>query len=343
MSRTDACWHLVTAEECGQRVDRLLAGREGVPSRTFAANLAQKGLVRVEGRTVAKHHLVREGERVEWDLPLPERVGDLVPERIPLDVRYEDEHLMVISKPAGLVVHPARGHWTGTLVHALLAHSEELGTLAGEDRPGIVHRLDKDTSGLMMVAKSDQAQAVLGDQIKVRSVDRRYLTLVHGTIGPDTGLIDAPIARHPKDRLRMAVSDAPSARQAVTTFTVLERFEAGRNDDGYSLVECKLYTGRTHQIRLHMHFIDHPCVGDPVYGRRRSKAELGLERQFLHSWRIVLDHPISGEAIELVDALPADLAAALSSIEGDSRGRTEAGEAALSLLARVPPGGLRLA
>ncbi|HCW89736.1 MAG TPA: RluA family pseudouridine synthase, partial [Marinobacter sp.] len=147
-------------------------------------------------------------------------------------------------------VHPAHGHWSGTLVHALLAHSEDLGTLAGDERPGIVHRLDKDTSGLMMVAKDDETQALLGEAIKIRAIERRYVTLVHGYIAPDTGIVDAPIGRHPRDRMRMAVDDGPGSKQAVTTFRVLERFMAGTHDDGYTLVECKLYTGRTHQIRV---------------------------------------------------------------------------------------------
>lgn len=335
--------HTVTEQEAGTRLDKVLGGLPGVPSRTWAARAAEQGLVLVDGRPAGKQHLVTAGEVIAWEPPAREVAGDLAPEPIPLDIRYEDEHLIILCKPAGLVVHPARGHQTGTLVHALLAHSEDLGTLAGEDRPGIVHRLDKDTSGLMMVAKSDEAQAVLGDAIKVRAVDRRYLTLVHGRIAPDTGLIDAPIARHPKDRLRMAVVESPSARQAVTTFRVLERWDAGRDDDGYTLIECKLYTGRTHQIRVHMAFTSHPCVGDQLYGRRRPKADLGLARQFLHSWRIALDHPITGEHLELADALPADLASALASIEGESFGRTEAGEEVLGVLEGVPAGGARMA
>ncbi len=167
-----------------------------------------------------------------------------------------------------------------------------------------MHRLDKDTSGLMMVAKTDTAQIALQQAIKVRSVDRRYLTLVHGRIAPDTGLIDAPLARDPRERMRMAVSDATSAKQSVTTFRVLERFEAGRFDDGFTLLECKLYTGRTHQIRVHMAYISHPCVGDQVYGQRKLKADLGLERQFLHAYRLSLTHPVTGEEMQFVDPLP---------------------------------------
>jgi 23S rRNA pseudouridine1911/1915/1917 synthase len=241
--------------------------------------------------------------------------------------------MIVLSKQAGLVVHPAEGNWTGTLVHALLAHSDTLGSLQGEDRPGIVHRLDKDTSGLMMVAKTDVAQIALQQAIQIRSVDRRYLTLVHGRIAPDSGLIDAPLSRDPRERMRMAVSDATSAKQSVTTFRVLERFEAGRFDDGFTLLECKLYTGRTHQIRVHMAYIHHACVGDQVYGQRKLKADLGLERQFLHSHRLRFEHPITGEPMAFVDAPPDDLASRLKQLESYSEGRTEAGDEVLGMLA----------
>jgi 23S rRNA pseudouridine1911/1915/1917 synthase len=218
-------------------------------------------------------------------------------------------------------------------VHALLAHADDLGTMQGEERPGIVHRLDKDTSGLMMVAKSDRAQVALQEAIKVRSVDRRYLTLVHGWIAPDTGLIDAPLARDQRDRMRMSVSDRVDAKQSVTTFRVLERFDAGRHDDGFTLLECKLYTGRTHQIRVHMAYIKHPCVGDPVYGIGRLKADLDLERQFLHAYRLALDHPVSGEPLRFLDPPPEDLATRLAAIEDLSTGRTSAGDEVMALLA----------
>jgi 23S rRNA pseudouridine1911/1915/1917 synthase len=300
-------------------------------SRSAAQKLIAGDHVLVNGTIAAKNHIVRAGERIEVFVP-PAEPSDLTPEHIPLDIRYEDADLIILSKPAGLVVHPARGHYTGTLVHALLAHSVDLGTLQGEDRPGIVHRLDKDTSGLMMVAKSDRAQAVLSEALKIRSVERRYATLVHGYIAPDTGLIDAPLGRNPKDRMRMAVSDHESAKQSVTTFRVLERFMAGRYDDGYTLVECKLYTGRTHQIRVHMGYIHHPVVGDPLYGRNHPKADLGLDRQFLHAYRLSLEHPITGEKLDFLDPLPADLAERLRRLEPDSMGRTEAGDEVIKLL-----------
>jgi 23S rRNA pseudouridine1911/1915/1917 synthase len=323
--------HAVKGDEAGMRLDRLLGDLDAVVSRSAAQKLIDGGHVLVNGSLAAKNHICRAGERIEVFVP-PAEPSDLTPEHIPLDIRYEDTDLIILSKPAGLVVHPARGHYTGTLVHALLAHSEELGTLQGEDRPGIVHRLDKDTSGLMMVAKSDRAQAVLSEALKIRSVERRYATLVHGYIAPDTGLIDAPLGRNPKDRMRMAVSDHESAKQSVTTFRVLERFMAGVHDDGYTLAECKLYTGRTHQIRVHMGYIHHPVVGDPLYGRNHPKADLGLDRQFLHAYRLSLEHPISGEPLDFLDPLPADLAERLGRLESDSMGRTSAGEEVIRLL-----------
>lgn len=330
--------HNVRADEAGMRLDILLGQLDVLPSRSAAQRLLAGGYVRVNGEIAHKRHITRPGERIDV-YPAPAEESVLEAEDIPLDIRFEDAHLIVLCKPAGLVVHPARGHSTGTLVHALLGHTGELGTQQGDERPGIVHRLDKDTSGLMMVAKDDETQVALSEALKVRSVERRYVTLVHGYIAPDTGIIDAPLARHPKDRLRMAVSDHPDAKQAVSTLRVLERFNAGRYDDGYTLVECKLYTGRTHQIRVHMQYIKHPVVGDPLYGRNHPKADLGLGRQFLHAYRIAFDHPITGERIDLTDALPADLAGPLRALEPESLGRTAAGDEVLPIV--LPEGGPR--
>lgn len=321
----------VRAHEAGDRLDVYLAGTDVVASRAAAQRLIAGGWVRVNGEVAAKRHVVRPGERIDVYLP-PEEPAELVPESIPLDIRYEDEHLIVLAKPAGLVVHPARGHDSGTLVHALLAHTDELGSQSGEDRPGIVHRLDKDTSGLMMVAKDDEAQVALSAALKLRAIERRYVALVHGYIAPDSGIIDAPLARHHKDRTRMTVSGHQGAKQSVTTFRVLERFMAGPHDDGYTLVECKLYTGRTHQIRVHMQYIKHPVVGDPLYGRRHPKADLGLARQFLHAYRIAFDHPVTGERIDLVDPLPEELARLLRALGPSSMGRTEAGDEVIPLV-----------
>lgn len=323
--------HTVTGDESNERLDKLLGGLEFIVSRSAAARLIDGGNVRINGKLVTKRHIVRAGERVTVEIPPYDR-GDLEAEHIPLDVRYEDSDLIVLSKQADLVVHPAHGNWSGTLVNALLAHSDQLGTLQGEDRPGIVHRLDKDTSGLMLAAKNDFAQASLSEAIKIRAIDRRYVTLVHGYISPDSGIIDAPLGRDPRDRIKMAVVDTQHAKQAVTTFRVLERYMAGTHDDGYTLIECKLYTGRTHQIRVHMAYIDHPCVGDQTYGKSNVKADRGLERQFLHSHRIAFTHPRTGAELEFFDPPPEDLARILEAIEPDSMGRTEAGDEVLALL-----------
>ena len=332
----DIVSHTVRGDEAGARVDVLIAEQGLLPSRALAQKLIERNCVRVNGQTVTKRYKPRGGDRITIEIP-PMQESELVAEDVELDIRFEDESLIVLSKPAGMVVHPAHGHWSGTLVHALLGHSDDLGTLAGEERPGIVHRLDKDTSGLMIVAKNDDVQRALQSAIKQRLVERRYVTLVHGRIVPDTGLVDAPIGRHPKDPRKMWVSDASGARQAVTSFRTLERFEAGGYDDGYTLVECKLQTGRTHQIRVHMAYIKHAVVGDPLYGRCRLKEDLGLTRQFLHSYSLAFDHPVTGERIALVDPLAPDLADALRSIADRSDGRTAAGDEVIPLaLPEVP-------
>jgi len=323
--------HQVRGDDVGSRIDVLLAEVDLVASRALAQKLIERNCVRVNGLTVNKRYKVRSGDRIVVEFP-PMQESDLIPEDVALDIRFEDDDMIVLSKAAGMVVHPAHGHWSGTLVHALLAHSDDLGTLAGDERPGIVHRLDKDTSGLMMVAKNDDAQRALSSGIQQRLIDRRYVTLVHGRIVPDTGLIDAPIGRHQKDRQKMWVTDSAGARHAVTSFRVLERFEAGAVDDGYTLIECKLQTGRTHQIRVHLAYIQHPVVGDPLYGRRRLKDDLGLTRQFLHSYRLAFDHPVSGEPVSIIDPLPADLAVALRSIADRSAGRTDAGDEVVALV-----------
>jgi 23S rRNA pseudouridine1911/1915/1917 synthase len=317
--------HTVRGDDVGSRIDVMLAEVDLVASRALAQKLIERNCVRVNGQTVNKRYKVRSGDQVTVEFP-PMQPSDLVAEDVALDIRFEDGDMIVLSKPAGMVVHPAHGHWSGTLVNALLAHSDDLGTLAGEERPGIVHRLDKDTSGLMMVAKNDDAQRALSSGIQQRLIDRRYLALVHGRIVPDSGLIDAPIGRNAKDRQKMWVSDAAGARHAVTSFRVLERFEAGAVDDGYTLIECKLQTGRTHQIRVHCAYIQHPVVGDPLYGRRRLKDDLGLTRQFLHSYSLTFDHPRTGERISITDPLPSDLASALDSIGDRTDGRTAVGD-----------------
>lgn len=320
---------LVDELDAGTRLDSFLGGQDPCPSRSACARLIEAGAVAVNGETnLSKKYCVAAGDRISVELPEERELGAVIPQAIPLDIRFEDDYLIVLSKQRGLVCHPAHGHADGTLANALVYHCglEHLGTLQGEDRPGIVHRLDRDTTGLMLAAKDDATQRALQDLIRLRTLDRRYIALVHGYIAHDEGTIDTGIARSTRDRVKMAVSDDPFARQAITTFRVLERFDAERFDEGYTLVECHLYTGRTHQIRVHMRHINHPLVGDPLYGKGSERADLGLTRQFLHSWRVKFAHPVTGEEIECRDTLPWDLAAALEELEDRSLGRTEAGE-----------------
>lgn len=314
----------------GERLDSFLASQDNMPSRSACAKLIESGAVTINSTHAdSKSEKVCLGDRIQAEVEEPEEVGGpLAPNPyIPLDIRFEDEYLIVLSKQAGLVCHPAPGHVDDTLANALVAHCGygHLGMLQGEERPGIVHRLDRDTSGLMVAAKDDRTQKVLQDLIRLRVLDRRYVVLVHGYVAPDDGTIVTGIARSTKDRLRMAVSDDPGAREAITTFKTLERFEAGRRDEGYSLLECHLYTGRTHQIRVHMRHIGHPVVGDPLYGKGSLLQNKGLTRQFLHSWHIRFDHPCTGETIELADRLPDDLLNVLESLQGTSMGLTERG------------------
>lgn len=327
--------YLVTSLDAGVRLDQFLGNQDACPSRSACAKLIESGAVDVNGETCySKKQVVVEGDRIEVDLPEVRDPGALEPQAIPLDIRYEDDYLIVLSKQRGLVCHPAHGHESGTLANALVYHCgiDHLGTLQGEDRPGIVHRLDRDTSGLMLAAKDDDTQRALQDLIRLRTLDRRYVALCHGYIAMDFGTINTGIARSTRDRVKMAVSDDPFARQAITTFKVLERFEAERGDEGYTLVECHLYTGRTHQIRVHMRHINHALVGDPLYGKGSERANLGLTRQFLHSWRVKFTHPVTGRDIELHDELPWDLAAAYDEIADRSMGRTEAGDEIIPLI-----------
>lgn len=323
---------LVGPEADGMRLDAFLAMGNDMPSRSACAKLVEEGRVSINTcEATSKSEKVLLGDRVmaELDEKDPDAGGLLAPNpEIDLDIRFEDEHLIVLSKQAGLVCHPSPGHVDDTLANALVAHCGygHLGMLQGEDRPGIVHRLDMDTSGLMVAAKSDEVQKALQDLIRLRVLDRRYVVLVHGYVAHDTGTIVTGIARSTRDRLRMMVTDDPAARESITTYTTLERFEAGRRDDGYSLLECHLYTGRTHQIRVHMRHTGHCVVGDQLYGRGDDRMNHGLRRQFLHSWHIAFDHPVTGEAIERADRLPDDLLAILEELKETSMGRTEAGE-----------------
>jgi 23S rRNA pseudouridine1911/1915/1917 synthase len=256
---------------------------------------------------VLKSKSVVEGDLVDIEIPVLAPSG-VKPERIKLNIKYEDDDLIVLSKPAGLVVHPAAGHRSGTLVNALLSHTRGLSGIGGEDRPGIVHRLDKDTSGLMLVAKTDAAHTGLSNQLRNRTIGKTYTALVRGGLKTDTGIIDEPIGRHPKDRKKMAV-EPKRGREAKTTWRVIDHYR------GYTLVDVSLMTGRTHQIRVHMAHIGHPIAGDPVYGGGdKADTALGLDRQFLHASGLKFTHPVTGEKMAFTDDLPEDLRAALGKL-----------------------------
>lgn len=331
-----------TALDAGERLDSLLAARACFASRSAAARAIESGNVFVNGANVVKKYAVAAGDVIVYQEEEEVEAGPVTGQPIDLDIRFEDDDLIVLSKQIGLVCHPSVDHADGTLVNALIYHcgADHLCNVQGEDdRLGIVHRLDRDTSGLMLAAKTDAAGYALMEDIRDRAVDRHYLALVHGVIAPDTGMIDAPIARSANERTRMAVRDVPSARDAVTTFRVLERFEPRQHDDGYTLIDCKLFTGRTHQIRVHMQYAKHPLVGDPVYtanGPKDARAQLGLKRQFLHSFRIRFTHPETSEELKFADNLPLDLDEALRSLGDRSRGMTDAGREVAALLADAP-------
>jgi 23S rRNA pseudouridine1911/1915/1917 synthase len=288
-------------EEVGLRADIVLAKRAGV-TRTLAQRALRDGAVGIAGRTVRPSYRLEASDVVEGVIPEP-AVAAPRAEEIPLKIVFSDDRVLVVSKPAGLVTHPARGHADGTLVNALLGLGEPLSG-AESSRPGIVHRLDKDTSGLLLVAKDDDAGRHLVDAIRARAVDRRYLALVEGAMRPASGTIDAPIGRHPVKRRRMAV--VPGGKPAVTHYTVVD--SAG----GLTLLEAKLETGRTHQIRVHLAHLGHPVAGDRVYGGSAERARaLGLARPFLHSWRLEFPHPDGGRTIAITDELPDELTAVL--------------------------------
>lgn len=334
--------HVVTLDQAGTRLDALLGSAGCYDSRSAAQRAIEEGRVLVNGVPQSKRYQVKAGDAVVFEQDAePERTV-LRGEPIDLDIRYEDDHLIVLSKQIGLVCHPSVDHHDGTLVNALIYHCgiEHLANVQGEfDRLGIVHRLDMDTSGLMLVAKDDATGYALMDAIRERAVNRHYLALVHGVIAHDTGMIDAPIARSAKDRTRMTVRDTPSARDAMTTFRVLERFEARPHDDGYTLIDCKLYTGRTHQIRVHLEYARHPLVGEQVYtanAPRFESAQLGCDRQFLHSFHIDFVHPITEKTLAFDDNLPADLEHVLQALEERSMGKTEAGREVANRLAEAP-------
>lgn len=309
--------HIVAGpEDEGMRLDKFLSVRVEELTRSAAERLAEQGQVSSGGKTLEKKYRLRAGDAIE--VILPEPVGlDILPEAIPLDIRYEDADLLVVNKPKGMVVHPAAGHAGGTLVNALLAHcGDSLSGINGVIRPGIVHRIDKDTSGLLIVAKNDFAHQRLAEQIKEHSFTRMYEAVVHGNLKEDTGTIDAPIGRHPTDRKRMAVTEKNS-RHAVTHFEVLARYK------GFTHVRLKLETGRTHQIRVHMAYIGHPVAGDPVYGPKKPVPN--LDGQCLHARVIGFVHPRTGEYLEITSELPSYFTAFLEKLKKQTFGGMECG------------------
>lgn len=275
---------VVTPEKAEQRLDVCLTLQDAELTRSQVQRLIRDGKALVDGKPAKSNHRLRAGERVQLAIPVA-RPLVIEPEDIPLDIVYEDDDLLIVNKVQGMVTHPAQGHYTGTLVNALLYHVQNLSSLNGELRPGIVHRLDKDTSGLLIVAKNDKAHLVLSERLKKREIERHYLALVHGNLRLDQGTIEAPIARHPIMRKKMAI--VSGGRDALTYYKVRERF------NGYTLLELQLETGRTHQIRVHLAHLGHPIVGDVTYGPRR--AAFALQGQLLHAWRLTFAHPISQE------------------------------------------------
>ena len=293
MARTEEL--LVLPEEDGQRLDKFLSERLEELTRTAAEKLAISGKVCKSGVALSKSYKVRAGDCIAVTIPAPVE-AEVLPEAIPLDIVYEDADLLVVNKPKGMVVHPAAGNPSGTLVNALLAHcGDSLSGIGGVIRPGIVHRIDKDTSGLLIVAKNDFAHVRLAEQIKAHSFTREYEAVVYGNVKQDEGVIDAPIGRHPTDRKKMAVTEKNS-RSALTRFEVIARYQ------GFTHVRLILETGRTHQIRVHMAYLGHPVAGDERYGPKKGIRE--LHGQCLHAKKIGFRHPRTGEWLDFDSELP---------------------------------------
>lgn len=302
---------VVAPEQAGARLDKFISLAVPELTRSLAEKYITEGRATKDGAPLPKSHRVGPGERIAVEIPDPEPL-DVRPEPIALDIVYEDADLLVVDKPKGMVVHPAPGNYTGTLVNALLAHcGGSLSGINGVIRPGIVHRIDKDTSGLLIVAKNDFAHKQLAEQIKAHSFTRIYEAVVHGTVKDDRGTVDAPIGRHPVDRKRMAVTEKGS-RNAVTHYRVLARYP------GFTHIQCQLETGRTHQIRVHMAYIGHPVAGDPVYGPKKPVP--CLHGQCLHARVIGFVHPRTGKYMEFSSGLPVYFTAFLQKLkrQGDS-------------------------
>lgn len=287
----------VEPASAGARLDRWLSDRLTDLSRARLQALIRGGLVRVDGAVLKAAHRLRGGERVEVEAPPPVE-EELVPEPAALAILYEDEHVLVVDKPTGMVVHPGAGRARGTLAAAILAHAPTTAGVGGPRRPGIVHRLDKGTSGLLVAAKTATAYDALVAQLAARTVTRRYLVVVHGRVRANEGVVDAPIGRHPTDRVKMAVRPTGRGKPAITRYRVLERFTQ------FTLLEARLETGRTHQIRVHLSSLGHPVVGDDVYGTPRSRPPTALDGYALHAAALTFVHPVFRKPIECSAPLP---------------------------------------
>ena len=278
-----------------ERLDKFLSAMLPDQSRSYLQKIIKDGNVLVNGEPKKSSYRLEDGDEVTADLP-ELKSPDIEPENIPLDILYEDDSILMVNKPKGMVVHPSAGHYTGTLVNAVLWHCQgQLSGINGVSRPGIVHRIDKDTTGVLVVCKNDATHNAVAAQLKEHSITRKYRAIVHGVIKEDEGTVDAPIGRHPTERKKMA-SGVKNGKRAVTHYRVLERFQ------GYTYVECQLETGRTHQIRVHMASIHHPLLGDTVYGPAKDSHH--LEGQTLHAMVLGLIHPVTGEYLEVEAPLP---------------------------------------
>ncbi|HWP96156.1 MAG TPA: RluA family pseudouridine synthase [Syntrophomonadaceae bacterium] len=306
MEKTELLW--VEEEMEGERLDAFLAEQVEALSRTLVQILIRDAKVTVNGSARKSSYHVQAGDEIYIVIPDLQKV-EIVPQDLPLEIIYEDSDLVVVNKPRGMVVHPAHGNWDGTLVNALLYHIHDLSGINGELRPGIVHRLDKDTSGVIVVAKNDHAHRSLAEQIREHSIEREYIALVHDRIQENLGSIEAPIGRSKSDRKKMAV--VADGRPATSEYQVLERFF------NYTLVKVKLLTGRTHQIRVHFAYIKHPVVGDPLYGP--VKQHLNMNTQALHAFRLGFQHPSSGEYIEFQSPLPDYFEAVLTGLRKEKK------------------------
>ncbi|SHJ57714.1 RluA family pseudouridine synthase [Tepidibacter formicigenes] len=285
---------IVLEEDEGNRLDVFLSNELGEMSRSYIQKLIKEGNVFVNNNKEKPRYLVKEDDKIKINIPEP-KVLEVLPEDIPIDIVYEDDDVLVVNKPQGMVVHPAPGNYTGTLVNAILYHCKDnLSSINGVIRPGIVHRIDKDTSGLLMVAKNNNSHNFLAEQLKEHSINRKYEMICHGVLKDDNLTVNAPIGRHPVDRLKMAV--VPNGKRAVTHFKVIKRFEK------YTHVQAQLETGRTHQIRVHMSHNRHPLLGDPVYGPKNSK--FNLNGQVLHARTLGFIHPKTKEYMEFKSELP---------------------------------------